>query len=267
MARTPEPPGPPPAHYRPPGTSPSPSTKLLGQPLGQNPSPPPPTPSSDIRFGAVVALAVAALLIGLVGGFFLGRATDSSADETGQQFGPPVVDSTTSTSRPPGDTIPQEPPPSSVPPATELEPTIIGTPDQPIPVGQGYVVGDIEITVDGVDYDANETIREYAPSNPPPPDGQQNLLVSITIEFLGPGEPINTGYLPFALATRTREWSDLDATCGAVPDSLYDGKTIAEGDAATGNTCFTVPIPATEQELFITTEGFDGPIYFALPGR
>jgi hypothetical protein len=148
-----------------------------------------------------------------------------------------------------------------------LEPTIIGRPEAPIPVGQGYIVGDVQITVEGADPDPAATLSEYSSSNPDPPAGQQHLLVSVTVEYIGPGRPINTGYLPFAVATEDDSWRDLEASCGLVPDSLYAGITIAAGEEVTGNACFTVPSAVVGDDLFLTTEGYDGPVYFALPQR
>jgi len=255
MVRPPAPPGPPPPHYRPPGTPP-PAPSL---PPALRPAPAPPAPSG-VGAGAVTAVAVVVLLVGLVAGFFLGRAYD---DETSG-----AVLAPTTTARPPrdapptGDTIPQEAP--TAPPSTDLAPAAIGTFEDPIPVGQAYVLGLYEIEVRTVDRDAEAALRDHEPSNPPAPDGRRHVLVEVAVRFTDPSGLGNPGSIPFFVSDGSAEWSAFDARCGSVPDSLVEAGLLEQGDEAVGNVCFTVPADVVD-EIALGTESFAGPLWFALP--
>lgn len=255
MVRPPAPPGPPPPHYRPPGT-PRPHP---GLPLPA--ASPTPAPSGVSPIGAT-AVAVLTLLVGLVAGFFLGRAYDDgesvSATTTGTIAPSP---STTRPAAPPGDTIPQQP---GVPPSTDLEPDRIGGFDDPIPTGQAYVLGLYEIEVLGVTRDAADALTDFAPTNPPPPEGQQHVLVELAVRFTdaeGLGSP---GAIPFFVSDGDRQWESFESRCGLVPGDLRDAGFIEQGDEAVGQVCFTVPSGAVD-DLALGTESFAGPLWFALP--
>ena len=260
MARPPAPPGPPPPHYRPPGTPRSP----VGAPAPVPSSPGSPT---GIGPGAATAVAVLTLLVGLVAGFFLGRAygdEESAATRTTGTIAPSPTAPTTSLpfpTRPPGDTIPQQP---GGPPSTDLEPGRLGTIDDPIPAGQAYVLGLYEVEVLGVERDAAATLDDFDPSNPAAPDGSQHVLVELAVRFTdasGLGAP---GSIPFFVSDGDQQWSALDAGCGRIPDDLAGVGFIEQGEEAVGRVCFTVPSGAVA-DLVLGTESFAGPLWFALP--
>lgn len=265
MSRRPAPPGPPPPHYRPPGAAPSRSLPLPGQPLGRaedhgGASPP---PRDGLGAGPVTAIAVVTLLVGAVIGFFAGRAVE--ADDEPSAAPPLTSPSTSSTTRPPGDTIPQGPPADpDAPPSTDLDPTTIGTLEDPVPAGQAYILGLYEIEVVGVDRDATQTLAEADELNPPPPEGRQHLLVEVAVRYTESAGVGNPASVPFFVTDGTSNWHDYEASCGIVPDAIIRAGLIEEGDEARGNACFTVPIDAME-DLVLATEGFSGPVYFALP--
>jgi len=210
--------------------------------------------------GAVTAVAAVMLLVGLVAGFFLGRAYDD-ADESGLA---PVdtVPPSPSTQPPTGDTIPQDPP--SAPPSTDLPPESLGTLDSPVPAGQAYVLGLYEIEVLAVDRDAAEALAEHDPSNPPPPADQRHVLVEVAVRFTDATGLGNPASIPFFVSDGTAEWSALTSRCGEVPEPLAEAGLLEQGDEAVGNLCFTVPAEAVEG-LALGTESFAGPLWFALP--
>ncbi len=218
--------------------------------------------SGGIGPGAATAVAMVALLVGVVAGFFIGRAYDD-ADPT--SFAPVPTTTTTapdpSTSRPPGDTIPQQPP---APPATDLPAATIGSLDDPVPAGQAYVLGLYEIEVLGVDRDAADALAAHSASNPAPPDGRNHVLVELAVRFTDPAGLGNPGSIPFFVSDGSAEWFGFDASCGQVPNALADAGLIEEGDEAVGQVCFTVPSDVVD-DLALGTESFAGPLYFALP--
>lgn len=256
MARTPAPPGPPPPHYRPPGTSAPP---LSTGPLVSSRTavtPPPPTGTSP---AAVVAIALVALLVGGVLGFFIGRAAD--ADDQAVRL-TPLTSPSTPASRPPGDTIPQGSPDS--PPGTDLAPAEIGTLDAPIPFGQAYVLGLYEIEVLAADLDAGPELAAFDSLNPAAPEGRQHALVEIAVRFTDRSGLGNPASIPFFLTDGSAEWNDFEAACGSIPDPIVEAGLLEQGDEAVGNACFTVASDAVDG-LVLGTEGFAGPLYFALP--
>lgn len=260
MARPPAPPGPPPANYRPPGSPPATSLPWDTRPLGQ-PATTPPT-SNGASAGAVTAVALVTLLLGLVIGFFLGRVTE--ADEA-TRAAPPLTSPSTATSRPPGDTIPQSPPVDpGAPPSTDLDPTTIGSLEDPIPVGQSYILGIYEITVLSAQRDAGEALAAADPSNPPAPEGRQHLIVEVAIALTDPDGIGNPATIPFFVSDGTARWNDFEAACGSVPDSVLGAGVLEAGPELVANVCFTVPSDVVGNLRF-GTEGFDGPVYFALP--
>lgn len=181
-------------------------------------------------------------------------ADDSSSD----------VEATASTSSTlaTGGTIPPNTTTSS-PPSTELDPDVIGTVDDPIPLGEPYILGVFEVTVNGADFDAADTLADHDATNPAPPAGERRVLIEVTIRFVESRGFTDTAYLPFEVRSGSDAWTDLDAGCGNVPDSMLTGVLLGPGDAATGNLCFTVPEEQAE-DVLLTTEGFAGPVFFAL---
>ncbi len=211
-------------------------------------------------------VALATLLLGLVLGFFLGRSYVDDQPDATRTTGTVPQNPVTTAPRPPGDTIPQTRPdtdPAS-PPATDLEPATIGSFDDPIPAGQAYVLGLYEIEVRDVVRDATASLAEADPSNPAPPPGRQHLLVELSVRFTDATGLGNPASIPFFVSDGSGEWFSFEATCGQVPDALTDVGLIEQGDEAVGSVCFTVPSEVADA-LVLGTEGFAGPVYFALP--
>ncbi len=272
MARSPAPPGPPPPHYRPPGAVGPTGSPVRGAGslrLGSAPAAHPP-PDGGIGPLAATGVAVGTLLLGLVVGFFLGRGFD---DDGAAALPEPTVriEPTPTTTPPPGDTIPQAPPggsprdpATSAPPATDLAPATIGAFDDPVPVGQAYILGLYEITVVGATRDATPVLSDHDPTNPPPPTGDRHVLVELEVRFTDATGLGNPGAIPFFVDDGTARWFSYDATCGRVPDDLADAGLLEAGEVARGQVCFTVPDDAVA-DLRFATEGFAGPLYFALP--
>lgn len=255
MARQPAPPGPPPPHYRPPG-APRPLPGALAPVPASRPAP------AGVSPVAATAVAVLALLVGLVAGFFLGRAHDDGASFSATSTGTIAPSPTSPPAAPPGDTIPQQAP--GAPPSTDLEPGSLGGFDDPIPAGQAYVLGLYEIEVVGATRDATDALAEFAPTNPPPPQGQQHVLVELAVRFTDPTGLGSPGAIPFFVSDGDDEWASFESGCGLVPDALADSGFIEQGEEAVGQVCFTVPSGAVDG-LALGTESFAGPLWFALP--
>jgi hypothetical protein len=213
----------------------------------------------------VVAVALVTLLLGVVIGFFAGRASEDG-DEPGALT--PLTSPSTASSRPPGNTIPPNPPGDpaepGAPPSTDLDPSTLGSIDDPIPVGQSYVLGLYEVEVRSVDRDAAEELTRFEAANPPPPAGRRHVLVEIVVRYTEAEGVGNASAIPFFVSDGTGQWNDFEAGCGIVPQSLLETGLIDQATEAVGNVCFTVPEDVVD-DLAFGTDGFAGPVYFALP--
>jgi hypothetical protein len=211
----------------------------------------------------VTVIAVITLVLGGICGFFIGRASEAD-DRT--RSAPPLTspETSTETTRPPGDTIPQTTPGEETPPSTDLDPTTIGTLEDPIPAGQSYVLGLYEIEVVGATLDATDELADFSPSNPAPPTGSQHALIDVVIRYNESQGVGNPAAVPFFLSDGSGQWHDYEAQCGSHPDPVVLSGLIESGDEASGTVCFTVPSDAVD-DLLLGTEGFAGPVYFALP--
>lgn len=210
---------------------------------------------------------VVALVVGLLSGFFLGRAQDRDVDRASDDpTRSTPTDDGSITTRPPGDTVPQESPdePTTSAPGTELAPSTIGSLDNPIPAGQAYVLGRYEIEVLDATRDADSLLTDHDSTNPPPPSGSQHVLVEVSVRFEDADRLGNPGSIPFFVSDGSNRWSSHDASCGTIPEDLGRVGFIEPGDDVTGQVCFTVPEEAVDNLVF-ATEGFAGPLYFALP--
>ena len=209
-----------------------------------------------------MAVAVVTLLLGLVVGFFIGRATEA---DSATNAAPALTSPSTSSTRPPGNTIPPNPPVDpGAPPSTDLDPSSIGTVEDPIPVGQSYILGLYEVEVRSAVRDATEMLAQVNPSNPPPPEGRRHLIVEIAVRFTEDNGLGNPAAIPFFVSDGVARWNDFESSCGIVPGSLLEAGLLGRTDEVVGNTCFTVPDDVVDDLLF-GTEGFAGPLYFAIP--
>lgn len=140
----------------------------------------------------------------------------------------------------------------------------IGTIDDPVPAGQAYVLGLFEIEVRSVDRDADATLQEFDSINPPAPDGSQHLIIELVVRSTDRGGLGNPSSIPLFVSDGVSRWTDVEAQCGIVPDSILDTAPLSGGEQVVANACFTVPTVAVE-DVLLGTEGVNGALYFALP--
>ena len=229
------------------------------QPLGAlapNPAFQPIPPRRGISGQAAAALAIATLVVGLVVGALLGRA---SVDDT-----PTAAPLTTEATLPaaPGDTIAPSPT-TSTPPGAELPPQDVGTDANPIGFGSSYIVGAYELVVNGVDRDADERVVAMSPLNTPPAEGERFVIVELSITFTEDSGVGSAANFPFALVSGDARWESYPPPCGRVDDDLLETRLLRGGETVTANVCFAVDETAVDA-LALVTEGFAGDIHFAL---
>jgi hypothetical protein len=111
-----------------------------------------------------------------------------------------------------------------------------------VEAGQSATVGDYEITVTGIDDNANETIADADDSNAEPPEGYAYVVVAAEATYTG----AETGSPAFELAFHVlgasgQGISSQYGACGTVPDDMFEGEELNPGDTASFNICWLVP--------------------------
>lgn len=233
----PYPPGPyPPGPY--PGSGPTvPPHAAFAPPGAARPVPAPAVATtrgpSALTVGVVAA--VAGLVLGVVGGSWLGRAVPgpSSAGSTEEPTVDAAGESPTLATTEPGVVVDRTDP--------DLYPEG-GGPANPWPFDAGYTADRWDVVV-STPWDATSAVLAHDPDNESPPEGFQYWVVPLAATY--------TGALPTANASQLIDVVFVDGSgvvhsepCGAVPFDLADAEDVARGETAEGRLCVTVPAGA-----------------------
>ncbi len=251
--KTPIPPGPPPRGFQWPDQPPQGSIT----PLGSGPTGSRTVVVQPGRHGVTVFVGIIALIVGLVFGFQLGRGADSSENASATD-----TSSDTTIAGPTLNTTPPTTPTTGGGPAS-LEP--LGTLENPIPMGQSWILGIWQLEVRSADLDAADTVVAASGQNPTPSEGSVYVLIDIELTAVEDLFITADDFLP---GIRLADGTELPAQfreCGpAVPDDFYANGRLRKDTPVRGNLCFEVPADATDG-LLLTTDGVsDTKTYFAL---
>jgi len=182
-----------------------------------------------------VVAAVAGLVLGVVGGSWLGRAVPgpSSAGSTEEPTVDAAGESPTLATTEPGVVVDRTDP--------DLYPEG-GGPANPWPFDAGYTADRWDVVV-STPWDATSAVLAHDPDNESPPEGFQYWVVPLAATY--------TGALPTANASQLIDVVFVDGSgvvhsepCGAVPFDLADAEDVARGETAEGRLCVTVPAGA-----------------------
>lgn len=252
--RTPIPPGPPPRGYRPPGAPPIGS---IG-PLGSGHTADKTVVVQPGRHGVAVFVGIVALLVGIVIGYLLGDGGDgdgeaASGSVTTEATSVPTVTTTAPTSSPT----------SEGGGSGSVEP--LGTLENPIPVGQAWILGIWQLRVTDVDTDATQTVLDASPRNPIPAADATYVLVEIELTLVDDQFVFAADFFPGLATADGTPLPDEFRPCGPlVPDDFFEEGRLLRDEPVSGNLCFEVPLDAVDG-LLLTTDGIGGATtYFAL---
>ena len=254
------------------------------------PSLPPPVPAAGAPIPAdepkkawwkkwwVIAICVVAAL--LVIGALAGQGDEENADE-GATDAPATTDvadedevEAPSTTDAPADTeAPEstdstEPPPETDPPVTTEPPasgdSIAGAPagstgdrSNPVPAGALADIGDgYRLQVLSVTDDATALVAAENQFNDPPPEGSRFTIVEVALGYYGFDDP-QSGFLVSVQAVGSGN-TQLDASCGVIPNDLDQFSDMFGGGVIRGNLCFvTTPSDTGLIQVYAST-GFTG---------
>ncbi|WP_457002555.1 hypothetical protein [Geodermatophilus sp. SYSU D00814] len=128
------------------------------------------------------------------------------------------------------------------------------------------MVGDYQVTVTGVDFDADAVVAGANQFNDPPTG--RYIIVEVTAQYVGTEEGQPGWDLSYVYnGTDARQYSDSE--CGAVvPNGGLDAPTLNPGGSASFQMCMDVPPAAIDGgQLFIEpllTFDRDGRVFFAV---
>lgn len=140
-----------------------------------------------------------------------------------------------------------------------------GSRANPYALGTTVESGDWELTVKSVDVDATDEVMAENPYNEEPGDGNQYLMASIELTYIG-DDP--QGAMPETdIRFVTAEGNTVDGydSIAVVPDQLDEMTTLYEGATESGNIAFSVPSKDVENgEIVIAPTYFGDDVFFSV---
>ena len=124
-------------------------------------------------------------------------------------------------------------------PTTTTKPAPDGSRENPIPVGTSAKVGDWEVTVTDVSFDAWAALQEANQFNDPPADGSQYVMV--TIEATYNGEESGTFWVDVSMAFLGAGGNTFDSASAVTPNPLLDAGEAFAGATVSGMEAYEVP--------------------------
>ncbi|MFT0848009.1 DUF4352 domain-containing protein [Actinomycetaceae bacterium L2_0104] len=121
-----------------------------------------------------------------------------------------------------------------------------GTRTNPFPVGTVITDGDWQLTVNGVNLDADELVSAENMFNEPAPEGQKYILVNITLTYNGDNPE---GEIPMdTIEYVTAEGNTINSfdTLAVAPEAFDSLTTLYQGASTTGNVVFAVPADSAD---------------------
>jgi hypothetical protein len=187
-----------------------------------NAVPPPQPPSSGWPLWQVVLLGVVGVLVGMCFGVVLGaRLADTSNGN-------------------PGDHVLEVTP--SAPNQDEDVTANVGSAADPVPVGQGYLVGGgWTVRVVDVVEDAGDTVVAQSDLNVAPGANEAYVLITLKLEYDGPGAGQPQDLVLSLLDAEGKQYFGFEYSCGRIPNGLTSYAEVPDGTSITANTCFAVP--------------------------
>jgi hypothetical protein len=195
----------------------------------------------------VVVLGVVGVLVGMCFGVVLGaRLADTSTSSSEEN----VLDVT-----------------PSLPSPDENEDTTanVGSATDPVPVGQGYLVGGgWTVRVVEVNADAGDAILHQSDLNVAPGANEAYVLITLKLEYDGPsvGEPQDL--VLSLLDAEGKQYYGFEYSCGRIPNGLTGYGEVAAGTSITANVCFAVPADQVP-DMKLVVQVISGPaVHYAL---
>ncbi|NLG65987.1 MAG: DUF4352 domain-containing protein [Actinobacteria bacterium] len=123
--------------------------------------------------------------------------------------------------------------------ATTTKPALDGSRENPIPVGTSAKVGDWEVTVTDVSFDAWAALQEANQFNDPPADGSQYVMV--TLEATYNGDESGTFWVDASMAFLGAGGNTFDSASVVEPNPIFDAGEAFAGATVSGDQVYEVP--------------------------
>lgn len=127
----------------------------------------------------------------------------------------------------------------------EEEDAEAGTRDNPYPLGETFTGVDWEVTVIGIDYDAEQAVADANMFNEPAPEGSQFILVDASATYTGDESEMVMMGVDFAFVTDTGETHTASDTMEVAPEALDISAELYTGGTESGNVLIAIPEDAT----------------------
>ncbi len=142
-------------------------------------------------------------------------------------------------------TPPTEPTTEPTEPTTEpTEPTSggpggAGTQDDPLSIGETGQVADYDLTVTGVNPDAESLVMDENEFNDPPGDGEVFVLMDVEMTYRGDAEPYP--WLDVWVEVLGGDGGTYSGSCGTIPNDLIMITDVEPDQPITGAYCVRMP--------------------------
>lgn len=166
-------------------------------------------------------------------------ACDDTADTNGADTEENGAEATTE------ETTEEEVDPAEDEEPEEEEDAEAGTRDNPYPLGETFTGVDWEVTVIGIDYDAEQAVADANMFNEPAPEGSQFILVDASATYTGDESEMVMMGVDFAFVTDTGETHTASDTMEVAPEALDISAELYTGGTESGNVLIAIPEDAT----------------------
>jgi len=127
--------------------------------------------------------------------------------------------------------------------------------NNPLALGEAVRVGDYEIRVIAVNTDAEDIVLAENMFNEPAAAGNVMVLATIQITYLG-SEESNMFDLSFEAIANNVGYASYDASCGVVPNEIWEMPTLYSGATGTFNECWQIPAQYSDNVVMSVEELF-----------
>ncbi len=137
-----------------------------------------------------------------------------------------------------------------------------GTRENPYPLGSQISTSDWTVTVNSVDFDADQAIAAENTFNDAAEEGFTYIMVNVTAEYTGSDPQGDTPWVSLAyVSAEGNTFDDMDSMA-VVPDSFDQGSTLYEGASESGNKALIVPDEDIESGVLSVSAGLFGDTVF-----
>lgn len=137
-----------------------------------------------------------------------------------------------------------------------------GTRENPYPLGSQISTSDWTVTVNSVDFDADQAIAAENTFNDAAEEGFTYIMVDVTAEYTGSDPQGDTPWVSLAYVSAEGNTFDEMDSMAVVPDSFDQGSTLYEGASESGNKALIVPDEDIESGVLSVSAGLFGDTVF-----